>query len=419
VGSIAWEALSASTHSLIRVFAGTWLAYAGFYLCRKNFSVVMPLLSRDYGFSKDDLASLIFAYSLAYACGQFLAGTLADRYGAKPVVAAGMILSAVATLAMPGSRVLWALAGLQLMNGAAQSAGWPGLIKITAAWFGPARRGVLMAWWSTNYVVGGFLGTILATWFATGPLTARIGWKGGFLGPALLLLTIAVVFSFLATARPHDAGRKGESSIAVWREVLASPTLRSIAVCYFCLKLMRYTFLFWLPLYMVERLGYTTADAGYLSSAYELLGFLGVPLAGYLSDGLMRGRRFPVATAMLTGLALAFLVFPRLSALSYTANLCAIGLVGVLTFGPDTLMGGAATQDAIRPEAAATSAGFVNGVGSVGQLTSPFLVTAVVRWSGWDGLFGLFVVVSLIGAAALATQWNAGGRTAEARLANA
>ena len=118
---------------LKRVFAGTWLAYAGLYLCRKNFSVLMPLLTHDLGFSRDDLANLIFLYSLAYACGQFVNGTLADRFGAKIVVAAGMLLSAVCTLAMAGTSALWMFAVLQVINGLAQSAGWPGLIKITAA----------------------------------------------------------------------------------------------------------------------------------------------------------------------------------------------------------------------------------------------------------------------------------------------
>lgn len=377
------------------------------------------MLSRNLGFSKDDLAHLIFLYSLTYSCGQFVSGSLADGIGARRVVAAGMILSAAAALAMADARALWAFAALQVVNGVAQSAGWPGLVKITAVWFEPARRGVLMAWWSTNFVVGGFVATILATWFATGPLAQRLGWKGGLIGPAILLILVAGIFVFLVRGGLQRPQRKRESVESAWREVLSSPALWSIAACYFCLKLMRYTFLFWLPLYMVERLGYSAADAGYMSSAYELVGFLGVPLAGYLSDRVMHGRRFPVGAGMLLGLALACLVFPRLSALGPSGNLLAIGLVGVLTFGPDTLMGGAATQDAANPAAAATAAGFINGVGSMGQLASPLLVAVVVRGTGWDGLFGLFVVVSLIGAAVLAMRWNREGRALEAKLANA
>ena len=48
------------------------LGYVGYYLCRKNFSVVMPLLTEELGFSNTDFAGVIFLYGLFYALGQFL-----------------------------------------------------------------------------------------------------------------------------------------------------------------------------------------------------------------------------------------------------------------------------------------------------------------------------------------------------------
>ena len=138
-----------------------------------------------------------------------------------------------------------------------------------------------------------------------------------------------------------------------------------------------------------------------------------------MSDRLMGGRRFPVAAGMMFGLALACFLFPHLSATGYAGNMIAIGLVGILTFGPDTLIAGAATQDATSPAATATAAGFVNGIGSTGQILSPLLVAGVVPRSGWDGLFGIFVGMSLLGAASLAIHWNNRGRSAEVKLANA
>src|SRR5262245_37672278 len=122
---------------------------------------------------------------------------------------------------------------------------------------------------------------------------------------------------------------------------------------------------------------------------------------------------------MLFGLAVACWVFPQLSGLGRTMNLVAIGLVGILTYGPDTLMGGAATQDAAGPAAVATAAGFINGVGSAGQLLSPLVVASVVRWAGWDGLFTIFGAVALLGGVALAMRWNTSSRAVQARLANA
>jgi OPA family sugar phosphate sensor protein UhpC-like MFS transporter len=69
-----------------RIFAVLWLTYAGFYLCRKNFSIAMPLLSGDLGCTKDDFAIVLFLYSLFYALGQFYNGFLSDRFGPRLIV---------------------------------------------------------------------------------------------------------------------------------------------------------------------------------------------------------------------------------------------------------------------------------------------------------------------------------------------
>jgi sugar phosphate permease len=50
----------------LRIFAVTWLGYAGFYLCRKNFSVIMPLLTDEFGYTKADFAWVLTGYSLVY-----------------------------------------------------------------------------------------------------------------------------------------------------------------------------------------------------------------------------------------------------------------------------------------------------------------------------------------------------------------
>jgi OPA family sugar phosphate sensor protein UhpC-like MFS transporter len=225
------------------VFAGTWLGYAGFYLCRKNFSVLMPLLSADLLFTKEDLANLIFFYSVAYAIGQFAFGVLADRFGAKVIVAGGMLVSALCNLLMSGATAFSFFLLLQCCNGLAQSCGWPGLVKITAAWFDPQRRGVLMAWWTTNYALGGVIATIIATALATGDVLPFLGWRRGAAGPALLLILVATVFLALVKERPSSEDSQ-ERTGSPWVEVLRCPNIWSIAVCYFCLKLMRYAFLF-------------------------------------------------------------------------------------------------------------------------------------------------------------------------------
>src|SRR5215470_4327403 len=91
-----------------RIFIVTWMAYAGFYLCRKNFSVAMPFLQQA-GISKVQLADILFAYSLCYAAGQFLMGHLADRLSPRLVVSLGLVTASVANFAMADHPVYLAL----------------------------------------------------------------------------------------------------------------------------------------------------------------------------------------------------------------------------------------------------------------------------------------------------------------------
>ncbi len=382
------------------VFIGTWLAYAGFYLCRKNFSVVMPFLQNDAGMSKNQLADILFAYSLAYTGGQFVMGGLADRFTARLVVGLGLAAAIAANALMAVEPGYWPLLLLGMLNGLAQSTGWPGLVKMMGAWFPAAERGVVMAWWSTNYVLGGLLATLLAS-----ALVAAFAWRAAFWIPAVLLAVVAALFLALVngirTAAPPEPKQARQ-----WRAILRRPMVWLTAAVAFLLKVMRYSFLYWLPLYLTDRLQYRPDQAGYLSSVYELLGFGGAVLAGYASDRLAGGRRFPVSAVMLAGLAISCFLLPGLAAAGWAGSLTGIMLVGFFTYGPDTLMQGAASQDAGTEQDAAATAGLICGIASIGQLAAPYLVASVATRRGWDELFYFFVGTAAVGALLSMVGWR-------------
>jgi MFS family permease len=58
------------------------------------------------------------------------------------VVAANLLMGWVSSL-------VW-LVLFACLNGAGQSAGWPGLVKNIGPWFRRHERGVVMAWWTTT-----------------------------------------------------------------------------------------------------------------------------------------------------------------------------------------------------------------------------------------------------------------------------
>src|SRR5213075_2702184 len=85
-----------------QIFSITWLAYAGFYLTRKAFSVAKNELKRPevMGLTRGDMSWIDGGNSVAYAIGQFLFGTLGDKLGTRVIILVGMLSSVVAAVAM-------------------------------------------------------------------------------------------------------------------------------------------------------------------------------------------------------------------------------------------------------------------------------------------------------------------------------
>ncbi len=399
------------------IFVAAWVLYAGYYFCRKNFSVVMPMMARTDSYGNFDLAKLVFVFSLAYSVGQFIAGALGDRFGGRFTGTMGGLLSAVCTgamAAMAGDR--HALLLLQIGNGLGQGCGWSACLKVLGAWFERKERGTVMAWWGTCYVLGGFLATVFATYAATRMFIApELGWRRGFLFPSILLAAAALWFAFRVRNSPTDVGLPApadkeeahEDDGSFW-VAARTPEVWILSGMYFFLKITRYSLLFWLPLYLVQRMQYSEEWAGYTSSLFELVGFSGTLIAGYVSDRLLNGRRYPVGATMLFMLAAWLLIHPVIGRLGPGAMAFSISVLGILIYGPDLLMAGPASVDAVSPRHAARAAGIVNGVGSLGQLISAYAVAVIVSRFGWDQLFTFFLVCAAAAGGLLTLRWNKG-----------
>jgi MFS transporter, OPA family, sugar phosphate sensor protein UhpC len=385
------------------IFAISWLTYVAFYLCRQNLSVILSVFAHDHLYTTLQSARLVLAFSLAYCIGQFIMGGLVDRYGARRILVAGMVLSAFATAAMGWSGHYGVMLACQIINGTAQAAGWTGLMKLIKRY--PMRkRGVVMGWWSTNYVVGGFAATLLATYALAGPWMVNTGWRRAAWLPAFVLLSYAVVFYCTTRSLAAAAELPGEVSdkpgmrwLEVCRVALSSGRIRVLMAAYFLVKLVRYSLLFWLPLFLSNQLGILPVQAGHAASWLGAYGVIGVLGAAYLSDYVFKSRRFPVAMLMMLLLSVVCIAASQLS--SGVANwrvLLVVALLGCATYGADTLLVGAAAQDATGVAHMGTVSGIIDGAGSGGEVLSPIFVSLIARLWGWPGVFQCLGAIALL-----------------------
>lgn len=384
----------------LRIFGISWLSYFSYYFTRKNYSVVKPLL----GLTDRALLWIDFFYSLAYALGQFANGVIADTIGPRRLIGIGMLASAVLAFLFSAGDGLAIFAITFGINGYFQSTGWPSNGKLMASWFSSRERGEIMGWWGTCYQVGGIAGSLLASF-----ILGYYGWRWAYVGNALWVCVVAIGVIILVRDRPSEVGFEDPDSDGAvdkkerkrkrreaWPVVLKNPMTWFMGANYFCMKLMRYSILFWLPLYFFRELDYSGVKAGYMSTSFEIGGVIGVIAAGVAADRLFGRRRVAVAACMTAGLAGAMFLYGEIGATSTVVNFVTMMLVGALLFGPDSLISGAVSQDIGGPHAAALACGMVNGLGSFGAVAQPFVVTYVSREYGWGALFKVFMVLAIV-----------------------
>ena len=388
-----------------RLFALSWLAYASYYFGRKGWSVVKASMGRELGLSSSALGAIDTGYLLAYALGQLPSGLWVDRFGPRRILVGGMLLSAAACVLFAEQRTLLALVACFALNGLAQATGYPSCTNLVARSVQTSGRGRALGLWSTCYQVGGVVATAWATW-----LLANHGVRAAFYGPAAWLAAVGLLCAFLlpATAAaptrdtlpPTAAAHAGSAALAS-RDALRSVRLYSYGACYFCLKLIRYSLLFWLPYYLSTDAALSPSASGYVSTAFEVGGVIGSVALGALSDRRRHARAgFAGASMLLLGLGLwAYAHAPFGASLVWHVSMLA--LLGALVYGPDSLLSGAAAQEAASPQAAGTAVGLVNGLGSLGALFQAAVTVSLQRTLGWNGVFLAFVALSVVGAMCL------------------
>jgi len=401
-------------------FALTWVVYFACYLTRRDFDGAKPGMMASGDYTKAQVATLDTIFLGSYAAGHFVAGPVGDWLGARRVVLVAMATSVAANVAFGLLHPMPALAAAIALNGLAQAFGYPQCCKIIAAWFSPSTRGRASSWFLTSYTLGDIAAKALA-----GTMVNHAGWRWAFFAPAGIVTGLLALLVLRLRARPEEAGL----TLAAYSEVepdplpavrerfgaamlalLARPAVWLICLGYFLLKLGRYTFLGWSNVFLFEQLGYGAGDATLATIPITVGGLGGTLAAGYVSDRAFGGRRAPVAVICLGSLAVLTLAYAQLPA-GAPARAMALHLaIGFFLFAADTIMSMATAMDLGGDRGAASAAGLINGVGSVGATLSPLLGATVSTRLGWVNAWYCLASLMGLGALVMLPRWRARGR---------
>jgi OPA family glycerol-3-phosphate transporter-like MFS transporter len=401
------------------------VGYAGYYLCRSNLSVTLPLIIADLAArgmdpaaAKVRLGAIASLGTLGYAVGKLFGGGLADLLGGRRNFLGGMLGAALCTALFALGGGMPAFAAAWLGNRLVQSLGWVGIVRIVGRWFSFAAYGTVLGLVSLSFLFG----DALARQGMGLLIQAGVGWRAVFWVAGCTLFGLFLITALLLRESPRQVGEPEppDSPLSLYGPEdgrpsglrgLLRPLLRRPAFWLACLlslgfTLMRETFNTWTPTYFTEAVGLGPAEAAAQSALFPLFGGVSVLLAGFAGDRLGRGGRAVilfwglVATAVgLSALGLADLGGSRLWPVAL------VTLLGLVMIGPYSYLAGAVSLDFGGKRGGATACGLIDGVGYLGGVLAGDGMARLSVACGWAGAFAVLAGVAWLSCAVAALFW--------------
>ena len=409
----------------VRWFLVFWLFVlsAVSYLDRVNISIAAGSIVDAYHLTDVQLGKVFSALVAGYALFQTVGGYLADRFGPRRVLTAGVVwwgiftaLTALVPANISGALFLFVM--VRFLLGAGEAVIYPAANQFITRWIPMRERGIANGWIFAGVGAGAGLTPPLITY-----LMIHHGWRSSFWVCAIIGFLAGAVWFFAARDNPAEhprvsaaeltaiqsgitvtsnspnPGKEPAVALVPWKRVVRSREVWAVTISYFCYGYVAWIFFSWFYRYLAKVRGLDLKASAF----YSMLPFLAMLvcclLGGVVNDRLTKwrgprlGRCGLAAFAM--GVAGIFIAFGSQVQGARLASVVLAGGAGALYFSQSSFW--SVTAD-IAGASAGSVSGFMNMGGQIGGALTGSLTPWIALRYGWTASFLVAAGLCLMGA---------------------
>jgi MFS transporter, ACS family, glucarate transporter len=410
-----------------------FLLSAAAYLDRVNLSVAGTYLAAEYNLSNVQFGLLSSVFLLGYALCQTPAGWLADRWGSRRVLFAGVVwwgIFTALTAAIPTTfkASFLCLASVRFLLGAGEAVMYPCSNQFVSKWIPTQERGFANGLIFAGVGAGSALSPPLVIY-----VMLHFGWRLSFWICAAIGLLAGATWFVIARDTPDQQPLVSETELAYirsgltlhqgiassdqrkrapWRAILRDKNVWAVTVSYFCFVYVAWIFFAWFYRYLAEVRGMDLKTSAVYGTLPFIAMTLGCSLGGIVGDFLTQrvNRRVGRCGLAMFGMTLSgmFLAWGGRVDRAAMASVVLAGGAGALYLSQSSFW---ALSADIGGKFSGSVSGLMNMGGQLGGAVTASLTPLVGSRFGWGTSFMLAAILAFLGAAAwLVVDLNIGAQ---------
>ncbi len=396
---------------------GLFILSAVAYLDRVNISIAGSSIAAEYHLTNIQLGWIFSSFLWGYGAFQTFGGWLADRFGPRRALTAGVVWWGIFTTltAALSTKIIFAVlffAAVRFLLGAGEAIIYPASNQFVSRWIPSPERGIANGLIFAGVGAGAGVTPMLITY-----VMIHYGWRSSFWMSAIVGLIAGTAWYFVARDTPEEhalvsgselahiqAGRTAKSTEAeriAWGTIFASKEVVALTLSYFSFGYVAWIFFNWFFMYLSDVRGLNLKTSAF----YTTLPFLAMaacsPLGGAISDKLTKlyGKRAGRCGIAVFGLILTagFLVLGSQVQSARLASLVLAGGAGALYLSQSSFW--SVTAD-IASGSSGSVSGFMNMGNQIGGGLTLILTPFLASRFGWTTPFFVAAGLSVFGAVA-------------------
>ncbi len=373
------------------LFLLCWLAYSATYVCRYNFSSVIPQLTQQNVFPEGKIASISSAFFICYGLGQIISGIIGDKLNTRYMVFFGVCLSAVSNVLIFFFHSYGAIIFLWALNGILQSLVWSPILKIASVEYDEATKERFGMHMSATVPAGTLLsyGVSLATMLF-------LPWKYVFLTCGVLLFAVSFVWLF-GTKKLHLLGKSGSQAQQVNLKrsvkIMISGGVLLLIVPIIVQGTLKDSVTQWVPEYFSSRFNSNVSVSLLLTMALPVVNVTGAYFAKLVNNKLNSEIK---TSAVFFAISFLFLLLLRFCGTqSIVVSLISIVMITNCMFAVNVMLITMIPLKFAKQGIVSTAAGILNSVAYIGCALMNRIAGGILQSGTWNTVIVFWIALSV------------------------